>query len=286
MKKYVCGTLIMLVLLTSCSVNKSEIGTNTLVPEDTKTEYDAETVSQSTVALELLSSATYNACVIEAPLSASDVDALIQEQIAHEHLQIRQDEKAWQAAYSELLICVETYNYVEREYVVPGSYSTPPIFCLYDIDKSGVPELVLISDDGNWDNPSCEVFSYIDGTAKKIGSMNWNLFGSIEAPDFRTEGLYSDDGYKGHYGSLYHYTIQNGILTERLICEYNFQPSNGKKAYVYEYDETGSVHDLTGNVYAGEQEAYAVFSMKLLDFYQITDENTIEAIMLTDRAGY
>ena len=188
------------------------------------------------------------------------------------------DEKKWQVLYAEFLQGVETYNYIEREHIIPCNYSTPPLFCLYDIDKCGTPELILISDDGKWENASCDVFSCTNDAVERIGSIKWNWFGDIGAPKYRADGLYSDDSYKGHYGILYCYTIRNNTLVEQIICEYNINPTANEKAYINIHEEDGTIHNSIGKVYAGEKEAYTIFSVTLLEFWQITDAS-IDAVI-------
>ena len=204
--------------------------------------------------------------------------------------------EAWQGAYAEFLQGVETYNYAVREYIVPGGYNIPPVFYLHDIDKDGIPELILIIDDGDWGSSSCDVFTYTNNTVLKIGSIKWDWFGGIGEPVNSTEGLLSDASYKGHYGSLYCYTIQNGALFEQLICEYQFRPRPGEKGYVYIYDDNGNIRsviedekpqreltdytDNYDNVYAeNSPEFHELFSGILwFDFYQITNEDIDEVI--------
>lgn len=164
-------------------------------------------------------------------------------------------EGEWQDVYAEFLRGIDTYGYVTRDYIIPGSYEIPPLFYIYDIDKNGTPELILISDNGNWENISCDVFTYINNAAQKIGSMKFNLFGAIGAPNNETEGLFSDDSYKGHYGSLYYYTIKNDVFIEQLFCNFD--------------SRTISVNE------AGYDEAYKQIEYTPFDFCQITEENII-----------
>ena len=179
----------------------------------------------------------------------------------------------WQDAYAEYLRTVETYGYYPREYIMSGNYDVPPVFSLFDIDKNGIPELILISDNG------CEVFSYIDGAVKSIGCMAFDWFGAIGVPDNITEGLFSDDSYKGHYGLLYYYTIEDDVLVERLCCEYNYRPAPGESNYtcIYPFDDNALPLIFTEG-YAEYPEIYEQYKFSFLKFYQITE--TTEQLLL------
>lgn len=155
--------------------------------------------------------------------------------------------KTWQEAYESFLREVETYDYKNRDYIIPGSYDTPPLFYLYDIDKNGTPELILISDNGEWDDITCEVFTF-NKSFKKLGNMKFNFFGQVGAPNHFSEGLFSDISYKGHDVELYYYTIKNDILAEQLFD--------------------------TESVEGSMQIEYTCF-----DFYPITEENIRQVIL-------
>lgn len=163
-----------------------------------------------------------------------------------------QIEDAWQDVYAKFLRGIDTYGYTTRDYIIPGSYEIPPLFYIYDIDQNGTPELILICDNGNWEDLSCDVFTYKNNAAQKIGSMKFNLFGAIGAPNNITEGLFSEDTYKGDFGSLHYYTIKNDVFIEQLFCEFDSRTISGNEA---------------GN------DEYTPF-----DFYQITEENIKESI--------
>jgi len=195
---------------------------------------------------------------------------------------ITQEIRVWQNAYSKFLKGVETYNYIDREFIIPGSYNIPPVFYLYDIDKNGIPELILITDDGNWENSSCDIFTYTSNAVIKIGNIKWNWFGSIGASD-NADGLFSDDSYKGHYGHLYRYTINNDTLVEQLICEYQFRPHPDEKGYIAIYDDNGDmqsfIEDDENEYAANSPEAHELIHELQFDFFQITEENIEEVIM-------
>ena len=187
--------------------------------------------------------------------------------------------ETWQEAYAEFLRGVDTY-YI-RDYIVPGSYDIPPLFCLYDIDKNGIPELILISDNGNWEDVSCDVFTYGNTAAQHTGSIKFELFGEIGAPDNTTEGLYSDNSYKGHYGKLYFYTIEDGVFIERLICEYNFRPPIDENGYIYIYDDNGMISNVIEGEVGYVEASFETLGLPcgpMFDFYRITEENIEKVI--------
>ena len=188
----------------------------------------------------------------------------------------------WQTAYADLLRKVQNFGYVEREYTIPGSFDTPPLFYLYDIDVDGIPELILLSYDGAWTEPSCNVYTYTDNSVIRVGRIIWHWFGSIGAPDDFSEGLFSDASYKGHYGSLYYYTLKNGELIEQLICKYHFRPTAEEKGYIVIYDDNGNVSSVIQDDETGyaenSPEARELLHQSWFDFYQITEENIQSAI--------
>jgi hypothetical protein len=170
------------------------------------------------------------------PSPTADVSGLMSEPDA-------QSSEPWKDAYSEFLRGVETYDYRTRDYIVPGNFDIPPVFCIYDIDQDKMPELILVSDDGDWE-PYFEVFTYAKNTVNKVGSIKCDWFGQIGSPDNNSGGLFSEDSYKGHYGKLYHYTIQDGVLVERLVTEWQFRPGLGENAYAYIYEIAKNTHDF------------------------------------------
>jgi len=184
----------------------------------------------------------------------------------------------WQHAYLAFLQGVETYNY-ERLHRM-GSFDVPPVFSLHDIDSDGIPELILISDDGTWEDLSCEVFTYTNGAVQSLGNIIWNWFGSIGAPTDLTEGLLSDDSYKGHFGEEYYYTLRDGVLTEQLVCEWNFSPDTDENAYIFFYDGDGLQCAIEGNIAYVESRCggYNPFESVALEFHQIR-ENVVEVLV-------
>jgi|GEM_PF-6527414 len=209
--------------------------------------------------------------------------------------------EAWQHAYAELLRSVDTYDYAVRDYFVDGSHGIPPIFYLHDIDVNGIPELIFISDDGNWENASCEVFSYTEDRVVKLGSIKWDFFGTIGWFDNNLPGLISNDSYKGHYGEIYYYTIQNGILDEQLMCKYDFRTGADENDYIYLYDDNGEIQrvleDNENYAEIRETDMYlhvlkkaannsdiALRMIKSFRFYQITDENINDIVINFDQS--
>jgi hypothetical protein len=203
----------------------------------------------------------------------------------------------WRDAYADFLRNVETYSYAVRSEIIPGSYNTPPLFCLYDIDKNQIPEIILITDDGNWENEKCEVFTYDNSDVKLLGEVKFNWFGNVSSPLNRAEGLFSDNGYKGQNGEIYYYTIKNGALVEQLVCEYNYRPDYDEgKVYtiIYLYDAAGNgdavleytalplnyesdIFDLISKISYSEADPSLKCTV-LYDFRWITEENIEEVI--------
>jgi hypothetical protein len=175
---------------------------------------------------------------------------------------------------------VETYGYRSRDYIVPGNFDIPPVFCIYDIDHDKMPELILVSDDGDWE-PYFDVFTYTNNTVNKVGSIKCDWFGQIGSPDNISSGLFSADSYKGHYGKLYHYTIQDGVLVERLVCEWHLRPGPNENAYAYIYNIDGSIlSSIEGDVSYVEKSYYEYKQIRYtaFDFYKITEKNIKEVL--------
>jgi hypothetical protein len=210
------------------------------------------------------------------PSTTADVSYLMSESDV-------QSSEPWKDAYAEFLRGVETYGYRSRDYIVPGNFDIPPVFCIYDIDQDKMPELILVGDDGDW-KPYFDVFTYAKNTVNKVGSIKCDWFGQIGSPDNNSGGLFSEDSYKGHYGKLYHYTIQDGVLVERLVTEWQFRPGLGENAYAYIYNSDGSImKSIEGDVAYVEDSLYEYKQIKFtaFDFYQITDMNIKDVIFLS-----
>jgi hypothetical protein len=69
--------------------------------------------------------------------------------------------------------------------------------------------------------------------------------------------LYSDVGYKGNYGEVLYYTIENGTIVSQLALEYNNQPDTSPDHAGVFYD-----HDNLGQ----------------LDFYEVTEDAVIQVL--------
>ncbi|MDR0490195.1 MAG: hypothetical protein LBH28_02970, partial [Oscillospiraceae bacterium] len=113
---------------------------------------------------------------------------------------------------------------------------------------------------------------------KRIGSIKFNLFGDIGCPANFEEGLFSDDTYKGHYGSLYYYSIKNGALVEQLFCEYNNNPASGCVfAHIFVYDKNGNSR-MVSEGEEGYDEACKQLEYASFYFCQISEENICEIV--------
>jgi hypothetical protein len=145
----------------------------------------------------------------------------------------------WKEAYAEFLRGVETYGYEFRGSTIPGSYPLSPVFYLYDIDKDGIPELLLLTDDGAFNDERMEVYTFRDGEVKLLGELEFYQFGAIfGSADPAENALYSDVSYKGHYGDVYRYTITDGELHGRLAYIYN---ALHHPLFYHVYDEDGNI---------------------------------------------
>jgi hypothetical protein len=134
-----------------------------------------------------------------------------------------------------------------------GGYPTVPFFYIHDIDKNGTPELILIDPIHDYNG---DVYTFKENSIAKLGSIKFYPFGDLGNPLDKQNGLYSDVGYKGHYGEVLYYTIENGIIVSKLALEYNNQPdvSPDRAGALYSYD-----------------------NFDRLDYYEVTEKN-IEAI--------
>ena len=121
-----------------------------------------------------------------------------------------------------------------------------PFFYLYDMDNNGTPELICIRPAFDYDG---DVYTFKDNAITKLGNIKFYPFGSIGIPLDKENGLYSDVGYKGHYGEVYYYTIENDALKSQLALEYNNQPE---------------ISDNSG-------DPYAFHNFGSLDYYEVTE---------------
>lgn len=135
-----------------------------------------------------------------------------------------------------------------------GGYPVVPFFYLYDINNDGIPVLIHIDAANGYDG---DVYAYKDDSISKVGSIKFYPFGGLGVPLDKTEGLYSDVGYKGHYGEIYLYTMDSGVLTEQMVLEYNNQP------------ELSPHHPGS---------PYSFDNFTPLDYYEVTETNIVKAI--------
>lgn len=141
----------------------------------------------------------------------------------------------WQDAYAEFLreyipateVNFDTFDEGSEEQIrygafLAGGYPVYPFFYLYDMDKDGIPELILIDVTSVFDG---DVYAYKDGSIFRAGGIAFYTFGGLGIPLDESEGLYSDIGYKGHYGEIYFYALDDGVLTGEMVLEYNKEHS-------------------------------------------------------------
>jgi len=181
----------------------------------------------------------------------------------------------WIYSYFNYLMNINTNNYTNNEYVIPGNYDKLPVFCLYDIDNNEIPEIILIYDDGNWENVNCDVLSFMNDKIINLGRIKINIFGNIGAPINIDEGLFCDDTYKGHYGALYYYTIENNKLKEKIYSLYDYSASlNIEEHYslIFMYDNPNEIK-VIHNTDKKYKEAKKLIELKSIEFYQISEKN-------------
>lgn len=179
--------------------------------------------------------------------------------------------QAWQEVYAEFLrenipVCEVDFDaFVDGSdegacfgAFMAGGYPVTPFFYLYDLDNDGTPEMIYI-DVANGVNG--EVYTYKNDSISKVGSIGFYPFGGLGVPLDKTEGLYSDVGYKRHYGKIYFYFIDTGVLTEQMVLEYNNGP------------EISSEHPGL---------PYSFDNFAPLAYYEVSEENIINVIYGTE----
>lgn len=219
----ICG-LLLCVTLTSCSV--SEQSTATPTPITPTTTAEPETPATPPGAVLSWQDAYAEFLRKNIPVSGVDFDELAD----------GSDEQARFGAFSA------------------GGYPVTPFFYLYDIDKDEIPELIYIDAATGYDG---DVYVYENNSISKMGSIKFYPFGGFGIPLDKTEGLYSDVGYKGNYGEIYLYTMNNGALTEQMALEYNNQSEQSPSQ-------------------PGEHYSFDDFA--LIDYYEVTETNITEVI--------
>ena len=137
-----------------------------------------------------------------------------------------------------------------------GGYLTAPFFYIYDIDKNGTPELAFINPTYDY---NADVYTFTDNSIVKLGSIEFYPFGGLGIPLDKKNGLYSDVGYKGHYGKVLYYTIEDGSIVSLLALEYNNQPDVSP-------DKAGPFYDFN--------------NFDPLSFYEVTEANILEIILI------
>jgi len=175
--------------------------------------------------------------------------------------------QAWQDAYAEFLRENISTSEIDFDAFVDdsdedarfgafkaGGYPVAPFFYLYDIDSNGTPEMIYIDAAKGYEG---DVYAYKNDSISKIGNIEFYPFGGFYILNDKTEGLYSDVGYKGHYGEIYFYSMDSDVLTIQTVIEYNNQPelSPSQPELPYTFD-----------------------NFTQLDYYEITEANITEVI--------
>jgi len=176
--------------------------------------------------------------------------------------------QTWQDAYAEFLrgniptseIDIDALPEGSEEQArlsafMAGGYLIAPFFYIYDIDKNETPELVFIDPTYSYD---AVVYTFKDNSIVKLGNIEFYPFGGLGIPLGKQKGLYSDVGYKGHYGEVLYYTIENGTIVSQLALVYNNQPDVSP-------EKAGTLYDFN--------------NFDLLDFYEVTEANILEIIL-------
>ena len=139
-----------------------------------------------------------------------------------------------------------------------GGYPIDPFFYKYDIDKDGVSELIYIDAASGYDG---DVYTYENNSISKVGNISFYPFGGLGVPLDKTEGLYSDVGYKGHYGEIYYFTMNDGALDGQMVLEYNNQSELSPQ-------KPGLPHSFDNFTW--------------LDYYELTEANITKVIYARD----
>ena len=175
--------------------------------------------------------------------------------------------QTWQEAYTEFLrehiqtdgIDIDALPEGSEEQTrlgafMAGGYPAGPFFYIHDIDKNGTPELVFIDPVHDYDG---DVYTFTENSITKLGSVRIYPFGGLGIPLDKQNGLYSDVGYKGNYGEVLYYTIENGTIVSQLALEYNNQPDASP--------------DYAGGFYDHD-------NFDQLDFYEVTEDAVIQVL--------
>ena len=119
-----------------------------------------------------------------------------------------------------------------RQFIIKEQYLTlspddfddeePIRFALFDMDRSGVPELIIFTGHGYHAASYCMVYSYLNGKIREIGSIGcgwWDFYcGVFYFKNREFPGLLFTDAGGGYEWTEY-YTVVNNQVTDETIAE-------------------------------------------------------------------
>jgi hypothetical protein len=152
----------------------------------------------------------------------------------------------------------------DREYLSasPGQYlnDEPHRFGLYDMDGSGIPELLIYNGDTSHGGSACIVYSYVNGGIREIGRTGsaWpeGYSGLTGAGSSRYPGLFWNDAGTGLVWTEYYTVRDNAVVSETVkACEW----------------ETGEIQIRTDDdeLYSLNESAYKI-PLEMYTYEEIT----------------
>ena len=133
-------------------------------------------------------------------------------------------DNGWQTAYRNFVMGKQYESagmpdYLKDGYIVSavreGTYqltytgqdSTPIWFALHDMDGDRVPEMIVFNGIDSKGGDRCHVYTYLNGTLKRIGDMGFRSLQLMYSNDTRFPGLVQIDGSNGVTCTYYWYIL-------------------------------------------------------------------------------
>lgn len=128
----------------------------------------------------------------------------------------------WKTAYQKM-VCDKLYlNDGAEMYFTDEEHS----FALYDMNRDGIPELLISCGSGIRANRNSNVYTYADGAVKSVGFFPNYLTGVYAPTNEAHPGLFVQAVGTNGFSGYFHYTMKDNQLESELVMTHDMRTSN------------------------------------------------------------
>ena len=132
----------------------------------------------------------------------------------------------WSQAYQSF-VTNRTYLSSAQEYYNTGTTGWYEIaFALYDMDRNGVPELIISNGEDSMAGRTNHVYTFSGGNVLYLGDIGFRESGLFYLADSSFPGLFCTDGNMGSYETEYYFLSGLYLGMEEVLVEQHYSDSD------------------------------------------------------------